>query len=37
MPTLHKPAVYLPEYIISQQDTINLARTNFKDNPNLEK
>lgn len=37
MPTLHKPAVYFPEYIINQQDTINLARTNFKDNPNLEK
>lgn len=37
MPTLHKPAIYLPEYILTLEDTIALARHNFKDNPNLEK
>ncbi len=37
MPTLHKPAIYLPEYIITLEETIDLAKKNFKDNPNLEK
>jgi|SRR5476651_1621462 len=37
MPTLHKPAIYLPEYIITLEETLDLARKNFKDNPNLDK
>ncbi len=37
MATLHKPAIYLPEYIITLDDTLALARREFKDNPNLEK
>ncbi len=37
MPTLHKPAIYLPEYIITLEETIALAKKDFKDNPNLEK
>ncbi|TKI04230.1 type III polyketide synthase [Martelella alba] len=37
MPTLHKPAIYLPEHIITLEDTIALARKDFKDNPNLDK
>ncbi len=37
MPTLHKPAIYLPEYIITLEETLALARKNFKDNLNLDK
>lgn len=37
MPTLHKPAIYLPEYVITLEDTIELAKREFKDNPNLDK
>ncbi|HEY0210572.1 type III polyketide synthase [Acerihabitans sp.] len=37
MPTLHKPAIFLPEYIITLDDTIELAKREFKGSPNLDK
>ncbi len=37
MPILNKPALYLPEYIITLEETIELAKREFKDSPNLKK
>lgn len=34
-PTLCRPAVVLPEYVITQEETLNLARLLHADNPNL--
>lgn len=35
MPTLCRPAVILPEYVITQEETLDLARHLHADNPNL--
>lgn len=37
MITLHKPATFLPEHIITLDETIEVARRDFKHNPYLEK
>jgi 1,3,6,8-tetrahydroxynaphthalene synthase len=37
MITLHKPATFLPEYTITSEETIELARRDFKYSPQLEK
>jgi 1,3,6,8-tetrahydroxynaphthalene synthase len=37
MATLHKPALFLPEYVVTYEDTMAYAQTEFKDSPNLAK
>ncbi|MBT0725702.1 type III polyketide synthase [Rosenbergiella sp. S61] len=37
MPTLHKPAIFLPDNIITLEETLDFAKKEFKNNPILEK
>jgi 1,3,6,8-tetrahydroxynaphthalene synthase len=37
MATLHKPAIFLPEYTITSEETIEFARRDFRHTPYLEK